>query len=178
MAQSLMPYALALFEASVETGKEEQVAADLAAIDEILKKEPEYVLALAHPKITRDQKTKWLMELFEKDTDPLTSRFLAIAAQHGQAGHLKELYEDWQQCARQYHNVETVLVQTPAPLSEKDRQALQGMLENRLKRKTELKVEIVPELIAGLRVRARDLVLDNSLRSRLDAMHQQLVESR
>lgn len=178
MAESLMPYAQALFEASVEAGKEEAVAADLAEIDAILKQTPDYVLALAHPKITRAQKAQWLQELFGQGTDPVTSRFLEILATHGMAGKLGELYEDFQVCQRQYHNVETVLVQTPAPLSEKDRQALQQMLEDRLQRKTELKIEIVPDLIAGLRVRAKDLVLDNSVRSRLDNMRQQLVESR
>ncbi len=52
------------------------------------------------------------------------------------------------------------------------------MLESRLKRKIELTVRVEPDLIAGLRVRARDLVLDNTVRSRLNTMREQLVESR
>ncbi len=79
---------------------------------------------------------------------------------------------------RKANDIETVLVETPAPLSAKDEAALVSMLESRLKRKIELTVRVEPELIAGLRVRARDLVLDNTVRSRLNAMREQLVESR
>ncbi len=69
-------------------------------------------------------------------------------------------------------------METPASLSAKDEAALTAMLESRLKRKIELTVRVEPDLIAGLRVRARDLVLDNTVRSRLNTMREQLVESR
>ena len=173
-----MPYAQALFEAACEAGQEAEVGEDLKEINGILKENPDYVRALAHPKITRAQKQEWLDELFAKGVQPVTARFLELLAHHGMAGRIGRLYEDWNECSRQYHNVETVLVQTPAPLSEKEKADLKAMLEDRLQRTTELTVEIVPELIAGLRVQAKDLVLDNSIRHRLDNLKDKLIESR
>lgn len=177
MADALMPYVQALYESAQEAGSEDAVGKDLEGLNEALQADPSYLEMLGHPGVSREQKVKWLTEL-AGGADPLVPVFLSILAGHGMAGKIGDLYPDWKECRRQAHDIETVLVETPAPLSAKDEEALIQMLESRLKRKIELNVRIEPDLIAGLRVRARDLVLDNSVRSRLNAMKEQLVESR
>lgn len=177
MADTLMPYAQALYESSAETGCTQAVEKDLQDLDEVLKQNPDYLAMLGHPGATRDQKAQWLTEL-TAGAEPLLTTFLTILAGHGLAGRIGDLYAAWKDCVRQANDIETVLVETPAPLAAADETALVKMLESRLGRKIELTVRVNPDLIAGLRVRARDLVLDNSVRSRLDAMREQLVESR
>lgn len=177
MAGSLMPYVQALYESAAEAGSTEAVEKDLEQLDAVLKQNPDYTAMLGHPGVTREQKAAWLTEL-TAGAEPLLTTFLTILAHHGLAGQISGLYAAWKDCVRQANEIETVLVETPAPLSAKDEAALTAMLESRLKRKIELTVRVEPDLIAGLRVRARDLVLDNTVRSRLNTMREQLVESR
>lgn len=177
MADTLMPYVQALYESAAEAGSEEAVGKDLEALDEALRADPGYLEMLAHPKVPRDQKAEWLQQL-AAGANALVPAFLSILAGHGMAGKIGDLYPDWKECLRQANDIETVLVETPAPLSAKEEADLAAMLEKRLKRKIELNIRIEPDLIAGLRVRARDLVLDNTVRSRLNAMKEKLVESR
>ena len=157
MADSLMPYVQALYESAAEAGSTEAVEKDLEQLDAVLKQNPDYTAMLGHPGVTREQKAAWLTEL-TAGAEPLLTTFLTILAHHGLAGQISGLYAAWKDCVRQANEIETVLVETPAPLSAKDEAALTAMLESRLKRKIELTVRVEPDLIAGLRVRARDLV--------------------
>ena len=177
MAEELMPYVQALYESAEQAGNTDVVEKDLEQLNAVLAQNPDYAAMLSHPGVTREQKAAWLTELCA-GAEPLLTTFLSILASHGMAGKLPDMLEAWRECVRKANDIETVLVETPAPLSAKDEAALTAMLESRMTRKIELTVRVEPELIAGLRVRARDLVLDNTVRSRLNAMREQLVESR
>lgn len=178
MAAELRPYVLALFEAAQEAGLEETIEAELAELDKIWKENPDYRLLLRHPGITRDEKQELLSQLLQGQVSDLLLRFLVIMDQHGLAGQIPDILPVWHQISKEAHGIETVVVETPAALGEDECKALQEMLEKRLQKKTELDVRIRPELIAGLRVRAKDFLLDNSILSRLESMKEQLVESR
>jgi F-type H+-transporting ATPase subunit delta len=61
-----------------------------------------------------------------------------------------------------------VTVTSAAPLDAQQQQALSAALQRKLKRNVRLHCETDPTLIGGAVLRAGDLVIDGSLRSRLD----------
>ena len=46
------------------------------------------------------------------------------------------------------------------------------MLEKKLSKTVELKIQEDPDLLAGLRIKINDMVLDNTARSRMDNLKQ------
>ncbi len=62
-----------------------------------------------------------------------------------------------------------------APLDERQEQALAAALTRRLKREVRLHCATDPELLGGAVVRSGDLVIDGSVRGRLERIANELV---
>jgi F-type H+-transporting ATPase subunit b len=69
-----------------------------------------------------------------------------------------------------------LLVSTPVPLTGEQKRMLQDALSSLADRHIELQVQQDPSLIAGLRVRLGDRIVDNSLRQQLDLVRGQVSE--
>ena len=67
-----------------------------------------------------------------------------------------------------------VTVTSAAPLDEAERCKLSAALKRRLKREVRLHCAVDPTLIGGAVLQAGDLVIDGSLRTRLDRMAREL----
>lgn len=65
-------------------------------------------------------------------------------------------------------------VRVAMPLSPEESSALQRALERYAKRPVALEVQIDPEIIGGVWVRLGDVVIDGSLRARLESLRQHL----
>ena len=68
-----------------------------------------------------------------------------------------------------------VTVTSAAPLDQTQQKTLSAALERRLKRAVRLHCQTDPELIGGAVLRAGDLVIDGSLRARLDRIAYELT---
>ena len=174
MVEHMMPYRQATYEIAKEADKEAEYKGVLYELSLIWEKEPSFVLALSHPKISKAEKQKWLMELFEDSLPPVMMKTLLIFNEHGVIQALPDIYKAYVQCFEKDHDIENVLVETACPLDEKQQTSLQKMLEQKLHKTISLTYKIDPELIAGLRVRAGDLVLDNTVLSRLEAIKEKI----
>jgi len=71
--------------------------------------------------------------------------------------------------------VADVTVTSAAPLNATQQQRLAGALQKRLKRNVRLHCEVDPQLIGGAVLRAGDLVIDGSLRTRLERIAYELT---
>lgn len=170
----LKPYAQALFEVAHEADMEEVFLANLMELSKVWENEDTFVKALRHPQITKKEKQQWIQEIFAKKLDPLFVRSLCVLCQHNVIDKLIEIAKLYKECYWQAHDMEVIKVQSAVALDEEQLQQLKSMLEKKLNKKVELDVEIRPELIAGLRVQAKDRILDNSVLSRIEAMRERI----
>lgn len=67
-----------------------------------------------------------------------------------------------------------LLISTSAPLTSEQQRTLQNTLSSLLNRHVDLQIQQDPSLIAGLRVRLGDRIVDNSLRQQLDLVRGQV----
>lgn len=174
MVKNTMPYAQALYEIAAETHEEAEYLSQLEQIRDLLVSQPEYMQALAHPKIEKKLKKEWMAQLFESQVNGMVANFMQVLAEQNMAAQIENVYRDFLDLYRQDQNIEVVKVQSAGELDEDQQQRLIAMLEKKLNKKIELSIDINPELIAGLRVQARDFLLDNSIKSRLDSMKEKL----
>lgn len=174
MVEEWMPYAQAVYEIAKETKKEEEFLKSLRELSQIWNEEKEFVLALSHPKIAKATKKEWLLSLFEKELDPILMQTLLVFNEHGVIQALAKITEAFETCYQEDHDIQNVLVKSACVLDPAQEASLKKMLEKKLNKEVTLSVKIEPELIAGLRVQAGDLVLDNTVLSRLEAIKEKI----
>lgn len=169
-----MPFGQAVYEVAKEADKETEYMEVLKNLSKIWESEPEFVLALGHPKIARATKKAWLLKFFETSLDKTMMQTLLVLNEHGVIDHLTGIYQAYVKFYQQAHGIEIVSVQSASTLDDEQVASLKKMLERKLNKTVELDIKIVPELIAGLRVQANDLVLDNTILSRIEAMKEKI----
>ena len=176
MVNTYAPFATALYELGQETNKTALFMDELKQLSDVWMSEKEFVLALNHPKITTVEKKEWITSLFKGKIDAVLLQFLLVLTEHGVIANVSDIYLAFVNCYRVDQNIEEVTVETAYALDESRIQSLKEMLEKKLNKKIELVIKEDASLIAGLRVRAQDVVLDNTLVSRLERMKEQLSE--
>lgn len=97
--------------------------------------------------------------------------FIGTLAANRRLALLPEIAEMFEALRAEVENVADVQVTSAAPLDEAQQQRLIGALKKRLKRDVRLHVDIDSTLMGGAIVRTGDLVIDGSLRARLERLN-------
>jgi F-type H+-transporting ATPase subunit delta len=72
----------------------------------------------------------------------------------------------------------TARVSSAVPLTDEEQAALGEKLKARFGQALNMRFEVEPSLLGGVRVRVGDEVIDGSVKSKLDALAQSLAQSR
>jgi F-type H+-transporting ATPase subunit delta len=101
--------------------------------------------------------------------------FVQTLAENRRLAYLPEISTLFDELKDEAEGVIDVTVTSAAPLDKAQREALAAALQRRLKRQVRLHTETDPSLIGGAVLRAGDLVIDGSVRSRLDRIAYELT---
>ena len=167
LATIARPYSLALYQAA---GNQAESAAqwldDLAAVAA----NPLLLEWASSPKVTAEQVLDLIVGLFEEPLPELGRNFLRTVIDNGRLAVLPEMALQLRQRIHAERGRADALVRSAYPLDAVALVELGQALEQRFGRPLQLKVELQPELIGGVRVSVGDEVLDLSVRARLDQM--------
>ena len=141
-------YSDALFALAQEEQKLDTFKADVCMMDEQLKAYPDFMRVLTHPKIHKEEKKQTLASVFGSEVDHMVLNFAKV------------------------NNIEVAHVRTAKKLDDAEIKRLKSMLEEKLSKTVELHIQEDPDLLAGLRIKINDMVLDNTARSRMDNLKQ------
>lgn len=103
--------------------------------------------------------------------DEQSRNFIGTLAANRRLAFLPEIAAMFETLRAEVENVADVQVTSASPLDEAQQQRLIGALKKRLKRDVRLHVDIDSALMGGAIVRSGDLVIDGSLRARLDRLN-------
>jgi len=108
--------------------------------------------------------------------DANAKNFLDTLAQNRRLGLLPEIAAMYEVLRADIERVADVEVVSATDLNEAQRARLTSALKKRLQREVRLHVSVDPSLIGGAIVRSGDLVIDGSLKSRLDRLAIELAQ--
>jgi F-type H+-transporting ATPase subunit delta len=168
------PYAKAAFE-------EAQAANRLAAWSETLRnsasavQDPAVHALLGNPAVSKAQLAQLLMDLAGPQIDEGGRNFMRALADNRRLAYLPEIATLFEQLKDEAEGVIDVTVVTAAPLEDGQRATLSEALERKLKRQVRLQCQTDPALLGGVVLRAGDLVIDGSVRTRLDRIAYELT---
>ena len=176
------PYAQAVFEIANETGALAAWSETLAVAGQLLG-DRELVEYLGNPEFSDARRLEFLVDLFDKagsrllaGTDSRGTNFLKLMIENDRVPVLPEISEHFETLKADVENTVDAVVRSAVPLSEAQLEEVAGSLKKRLGREVKIRTEIDETLIGGAVVRAGDVVIDGSLRARLDGLANALIK--
>jgi F-type H+-transporting ATPase subunit delta len=169
-----LPYAKAAFE-------EAKATHTLAAWSESLRKaaavvqDPRVQNLLGNPAVTNAELARLVTDLAGPQLGEEGGNFVQTLAENRRLAYLPEISTLFDELKDEAEGVIDVTVTSAAPLANGEREALSSALQRRLRRQIRLQCETDPRLIGGAVLRAGDLVIDGSVRSRLDRIAYELT---
>jgi F-type H+-transporting ATPase subunit delta len=177
------PYSRAAFELASEKGELAAWSAALDAAKELLA-DDQVVQFLGRPSLTDEQRLEFLTELFATCGDDASllaggneqgRNFLKLLLEYGRVGVLPEIADHFEMLKADVENTVDVTVTSAAPMTAEQQATVAAALTSRLGRTVRLETAIDESLIGGAVIRAGDIVIDGSLRSRLQSLSNALI---
>lgn len=177
------PYAQAAFEIASDS-KSLDKWSDALAVAKDLMSDGQVAKFLGNPKLTEDERLSFLTDLFASaggKTSILAgdnkhgTNFLKLLLEYERVAVLPEIADHFDALKADVENSIEVTVTSAAPLSAAQQEAVTKALKERLGREVSLATKIDENLIGGAVISAGDVVIDGSLRSRLEGLSNALI---
>ena len=119
-----------------------------------------------------------MADVASKDNSPLPEaarNFLRIVIENGRLSALPEIANQFRSLKNAAGGTTDAVVFSAFPMDEQALREVAAALEQRFGRKLDVKVELDPSLIGGIRAVVGDEVLDTSVKARLEQMKVALI---
>ncbi|MDJ0939174.1 MAG: F0F1 ATP synthase subunit delta [Woeseiaceae bacterium] len=175
------PYAQAAFEIAHESGELAAWSESLGIAGELLA-DGQVADYLSDPALNDERRLEFLTGLFSSAGAKLLSggdrrgtNFLKLLLEYGRTAVLPEIAEHFEALKANIENSVDVTVTSATPISAAQQQAIATALEARFGRSVTIETQLDENLIGGAVIRAGDVVIDGSLRNRLDGLTNALI---
>ncbi|MFM1887409.1 MAG: hypothetical protein RL026_2566 [Pseudomonadota bacterium] len=129
---------------------------------------------LGSPKVTAMQLAALVCDLAGPDLNDNGRRFFAMLAENKRLAYLPEISRLFDQLKDEAEGVVDVTITSAAPMAQGEAVQLAAALERRFGRKVRVHADVDAGLLGGAVIRAGDLVIDGSLKSRLERLAYEL----
>jgi F-type H+-transporting ATPase subunit delta len=176
------PYATAAFELAHAAGELTAWSEGLSIAGELLA-DGQIADYLSNPALNNDKRLEFLTGLFSKakanvlaGSDRKGTNFLKLLLEYGRVNVLPEIAQHFETLRANVENTVDVTVTSATALSGEQQKEIASALQARLGRDVNLETETDETLIGGAVIKAGDIVIDGSLRHRLDSLTTALVK--
>ena len=170
MSDRSKEYAEALFALAAEIKQEKPYLEALRVVGDALAAEPEYVELLAAPSIPRDERNALLEQAFGAAVPEQVLSFVQLLCAHGMVRSLPDCIEEYHRLYQAAVAMSTAYVTSAVALTEEQQTLLKEKLSAKFGRAIELVCTVDEHLLGGITVQLDGVVLDGSLRRRLQAV--------
>lgn len=174
MSQALTlarPYARAAFNASRDEGRVTAWSQALAFAARVAG-DPQAQALLKHPQLTAQHASKLLVL---DASDAAFTRFVQMLTDNRRLELLPEIAGLFEQLRAEADRVVKARVRSATMLGDADLAAIRDGLSRRFGRDVELRTELDPSLIGGAIIDAGDVVIDGSIRGKLERLQSALA---
>ena len=170
------PYAQAVFELAREAGELAGWSEALDVAGQFLA-DGQVTAYLSDPAFNNEQRLEFLTGLFAKAGISLLggqekkgTNFLKLLLEYRRTAALPEIAAHFEALKAEIENIVDVTVTSASAISEVQRDAISTALRERLGRDVHIATAIDENLIGGAVIKAGDVVIDGSLRARLEGL--------
>ncbi len=163
------PYARAVFEMANEAGGLAKWSELLAFMGAVASNEEVQTL-LANPKMAKQVGADAFIKLCDKKLDDKAENLVKMLAENDRLSLLPEMSVIYETLKDEAEGSVEALVTAAKKLTQAEEKSIAAALKKRLGRDVKLKVSVDESLLGGAIIRAGDLVMDGSLKGRLNKM--------
>ena len=159
-------YGDALFSLALEENKLDALWDEVKTVRQAISENPDFLAVMCHPEMPQEKRLAVMEEIFGGQSDDMKG-FLSVLVRKGRFGEILSVLDYFDEQAKEYKKIGVVQVTTPIPLSDSQK--------NEVENKTlEMHYQLDKSLLGGIVIRIGDRILDNSIRSKMDAMSRKL----
>ena len=167
-------YAEALLKIAHAEGQLSEVEDELFRFARVLEGNDELRMALTDPQLPAERRQAVIEELLGGKALPSTRAMISFVVGIGRAGELPKIADRFVALAARDREHEVAEVRTAVPLDDASQRRLAEALSRTTGKQVELKVIVDPTVMGGVVARIGDLVIDGTIRSRLDQLKEAL----
>ena len=178
------PYAQAAFEVAQESDALAELSESFAAAKALLA-DGQVAEFLSRPTLTDEQRLGFLQGLFAESVGEGSvfaggsqhgTNFLKLLLENDRVAVLPEIADQFEALKADVENKVEAVITSAAPLSEAQQREMAESLQKRLGRNVNVTTVVDENLIGGAVIRAGDVVIDGSLRARLEGLANALTK--
>jgi F-type H+-transporting ATPase subunit delta len=163
-------YAKALFEIARSDGDLERVADELFRVARTLETEHELRQTLTDIAVPAEAKEKLIVDLLGTRVSPHTLNILSFVVRMGKARQVVQIADELARLAEEEANREIGEVRTAVQIDEAQVRRLAEALSKATGKNVGVKAIVDPSIIGGVLARVGDLVIDGSVRHKLELL--------
>ncbi|HEY7134555.1 MAG TPA: ATP synthase F1 subunit delta [Acidimicrobiia bacterium] len=168
-------YATALLEVARAEGRLTDVEDDLYRFAEVFSASDDLRMALIDPGLPADRRVAVIEELMGGKALPQSTALVGMIVAAGRAHDLPEIVQRFVEMSAQERDFEVAEVRTAVSLTDEQRQRLTAALAAATGKRVEVRVVVDPSVLGGIVARVGDIVIDGSVRHRLDQLKEQIA---
>jgi F-type H+-transporting ATPase subunit delta len=169
-------YARALFEAANEAGALDRVHDELGQFADTLDEDRNLQMFLFSPYFSSEEKKDGIGRIVS-DADERTVNFLELLAERHRMPVIFRVRRDLDALWAEENKLLPVSVTSAVELDDELVSDIGKRIEEQAGRRVELSSSVDPDLLGGLVVRVGNMVLDASLRNRLERLRKQVIKA-
>jgi F-type H+-transporting ATPase subunit delta len=167
-------YARAFIDVARAEGRLNEVEDELFRFARVFASSDELRLALTDPQLPAVRKVAVIEDLLGHKALATSEALVLLVVIAGRAADLEAVVDRFVELAVAERDREVAEVRSAVPLTDGDVERLREALSRATKKNVEVKVVIDPEVLGGIVTRMGDLVIDGSVRHRLDQLREQI----
>lgn len=168
------PYARAAFQAARDHDAVAAWGRNLAVAAQVAVEQPMPAL-LENPRLTQEQVLDVFRAVGGESLDDHFVNFLKTLSQSRRLALLPDVFAQFEALRREAEERVHVLVTSAHAMNEDEIRHLSERLRQRFEREIDLEVDVDASLIGGAVIRARDKVIDGSVRGQLERLARQVA---
>jgi len=162
-------YARAIFDVAGSLKIDKVIIKQLEGFISSFKKEEKLYLFFKHPGISKKDKLEIIETIAQSEhSKPLLVDFLKLLILNNRIKLLNLIYDNLKQLEYESSGIQIVIVESPVELDKKDKEIIKEKFSKIFERKVELKININPSLLGGLKVSYDNSVFDASFKNQLE----------
>lgn len=176
ISEAARVYGEGLFALAKETHSVEEKKEQAVMLKDIISESDDLSVFLSAVRVSKEEKEKMIDKVFQNSLDRDMCNFLKLLVSKDRTYYLKEILGHFIALCNEELGIECAEVYSARVLAEEDYERICKALEKMRGRKIQMSKQIDPALIAGIRVRIGNTVMDASVEKQISDMKKNLLK--
>lgn len=163
-------YCDALFSLAQEDNKLDTYKEQLILISKSVKSNAQYRAIMTHPKISKEEKKEMIDMIYGKTVDHTLLNFIKLLVDKGRFRAIEDITKEFIKNYNIVNDIQVVYVKSATALKEDEVVQLKEKLEHKLHKKIDFILSVDADLLAGIRIKINDSIIDNTALGRLNRL--------